>query len=239
MKIEVWLDFTCPFCYIAKKRFERAVEQFEFREVVDVSYKSYLLNPLVTKTLSMDANQALALHKDISVEEAKEIHHKIALMAFEDEISINFDQVQVTSTFHAHQLLKLISNKNEQKILSNAIYKAYFEEGKDISSIPLLIELGKQVGLSSDLIKKTLTSNLKQTEIEFDNDEAISYGITGVPFFVIDQTYSLSGAQKTEAFLEMLYRVYKRTVDDRRIRLSKTEYCVGDDCDYVPKIKKD
>lgn len=239
MKIEVWLDFTCPFCYIAKKRLEKAIDQFVYKGAIDVVYKSYLINPLLDKTIDIDANQALALHKDITIEEAIKIHDRIALTAFDEEIVINFDLVKTTSTIRAHQLLKLAKTSEDKKTLSNLLYRGYFELGEDIFDIKTLVKYGESIGLNEKDIIEVLSDNTLISAIEFDNDEAVSYGITGVPFFVIDQTYSLSGAQKTEVFKEMLYRVHEHTVQERKKKITKTEYCVGDDCDYVPKLKKE
>ena len=238
MKIEVWLDFTCPFCYLAKKRLENAINDFQFGSNVEVEYKSYLINPLVTKTLAIDAHQSLAVHKDISYEEAKLIHTKIALMGFEDGIIMNFGEVKPTTSKCAHKLSKLIKDNEKKAAFIDDIYKAYFELGEDISDYKVLLKYMKKIDFTENQIKEAYQSDRYLTDIKYDNDESVSYGITGVPFFVIDQTFSLSGAQKKEAFDEMLQQVYYANIQAVKEKHSKTEFCTGDDCDYVPKVKE-
>lgn len=227
MHIDIWLDFSCPFCYIGKKRFEDALKKLKKDSHVTISYKSYLLQPYITAEETQSSAEVLANHKDISVEEATNIQNRLAQMAFEDGIKMNFEDLIPTTTLFAHKILKEIHGQDQQTLFINAIYQSHFELGENIGSLEVLIKYGLLAGLTKERIIECYHSVAHNDAIQEDIIEAEKIGVKGVPFFVANHKYGLPGAQPTYVFLEMLEDLY---YEERPKNHSKTEYCVGDNC---------
>ena len=227
MHIDIWLDFSCPFCYIGKKRFEKALKTFKYQKEVTVSYKSYLLHPYMTIEKGFTSAEMLSKHKDITLDEANSIQDKVTKMAFEDDIVLAFDRLVPANTLHMHKLLKMIEDVNKQTHFINDIYQAYFEYGENIESLEILSKYGTKYGVDMFKIQQAYLSNDNLDLIKQDIDHAESIGVRGVPFFVTNHKYGMAGAQPTFVFLEMLEELYYESKPKNK---SKTEYCVGDHC---------
>jgi len=204
MKIEVWSDVVCPFCYIGKKKFETALANFEERNNVEFVWKSFQLNPNVKTNLDISLYEHLAESKGISVDQAKEMGGHAAQMASSVGLTMNFDKSVVANSFNSHRLIHFAKEKGLQHEMKERLFKAYFSEGNKIDDIEILISLGKEIGLNSEELKAVLESNKYADAVQADVQESQQLGVTGVPFFVFDRKYALSGAQDPAAFLETL-----------------------------------
>ena len=208
MKVEIWSDVMCPFCYIGKRRFENALQQFPFKDQIEIEWKSFQLNPNIKYEPGKNINQFLAEHKGISIERAKEMNDYVTNMAAAEGLRYNFDKAVVANSFDAHRFSHLAAKHGKGDAAEESLFKAYFTEGKNISDRDTLVELGENIGLNKEEVKQTLESNNYANEVQNDIAEAEALGIRGVPFFVLDRKYAVSGAQSADAFVQALERSF-------------------------------
>ena len=204
MKIEIWSDVMCPFCYIGKRRFESALAKFEHKEQVEIIWKSFQLNPQMVTDPQKNINQYLAEIKGWTLDQAESMNNRVTQMAAAEGLHYDFDKAIVANSFDAHRLIQLAKTHNKGDEAEERLFKAYFSEGKNTADRSTLIQLGTEIGLEKNEVVKMLEGNSFATEVQKDISEARQVGIDGVPFFLIDRTYGISGAQQTEIFLETL-----------------------------------
>jgi predicted DsbA family dithiol-disulfide isomerase len=209
MKIEIWSDFACPFCYIGKTKFEQALEKFEHKNEVEVVYKAYQLNPYAPKEMEGNAYEAFAKGHNMTAKEAKERFKMFEQNAKTVGLTYNYDIIQMTNTFDAHRLAKFANTKDLEEKLTSRLMKAYFTDGMNLSNIETLVSLAKEVGLDESEAKNVLESNQYKDEVQAQIDEARKVGVQGVPFFVINRKYGVSGAQQTEYFYQALQQIWQ------------------------------
>jgi predicted DsbA family dithiol-disulfide isomerase len=204
MKVEIWSDVVCPFCYIGKRRFEEALARFGGKEEVEIEWKSFQLNPQTVSNPNISSHQNLANHKGISVEQATDMANQVTEMASNVGLSFDFDKAVVANTFNAHRLLHFSKAHGKQNELKERLLKAYFEKGENIDDKASLITIAEEVGLDKQAVQDFLNSDELAMEVKADIHEAQSLSIHGVPFFVFNRKYGISGAQPVEAFLQTL-----------------------------------
>jgi predicted DsbA family dithiol-disulfide isomerase len=204
MKVEIWSDVVCPFCYIGKRRFEEALAKFGGKEEVEIEWKSFQLNPQTVSNPNISSHQNLANHKGISVEQATDMANQVTEMASNVGLSFDFDKAVVANTFNAHRLLHFSKAHGKQNELKERLLKAYFEKGENIDDKASLITIAEEVGLDKQAVQDFLNSDELAMEVKADIHEAQSLSIHGVPFFVFNRKYGISGAQPVEAFLQTL-----------------------------------
>ncbi len=209
MKVEIWSDVMCPFCYIGKRKFELALQQFTHHEKVEVEWKSYQLNPHVKTDAGKPVHQYLAERKGISIEEAKRMNEHVTNIAKEVGLIYDFDKAIVANSFDAHRLSHFAKLQGLQNKTEEALFAAYFTQGKNTADKDTLIQLGNHIGLDTEGVKEMLESDILSEEVKYDMDEAEKFGITGVPFFVFNRKYAVSGAQNSDVFLETLEKVWE------------------------------
>lgn len=234
MKIEVWSDFVCPFCYIGKRRLESALEQFPNRDQVEIEYKSFELDPNAQNYAGVSIHEALAKKYGMSVEEAKQANHGIGEQAKSVGLEYNFDTMKPTNTFDAHRLTKYAETIGKGKELTEQLLHAYFVEGKLISDRDTLVEIANSVDLTKEEVV-TVLEDQERYASEVRNEEMLAqqYGATGVPFFVINQKYSISGAQPTELFLSAINQVWEEEAPKPKLKKLGEELatvCTDDGC---------
>ncbi len=209
MKVEIWSDMVCPFCYMGKHRYEKALAQFAHRDDIEVIWHSFQLYPGMKKiTTKENAYQYLARVKGISLEQSKQMHASVVHMAQSDGLQYNFDKTTVANSYNAHRLLQMAKKHGHGSDAEEHIFKAYFTDGKDIDDIPTLTSIGVAIGLDKAAVEKMLHSNDFAAEVAADVKEAEQIGITGVPFFVFDRKYAVSGAQPVDTFVASLQRAH-------------------------------
>lgn len=204
MKIEVWSDYVCPFCYIGKRRLEEAIQKAELAGKVDVVYKAYELDPNAVATSDKSMVTALSEKYQMSIEEAKAMTANVEVQAQSVGLVYNFDKMTPANTFHAHRLAKFAEENDLGEEMTERLLRAYFIEGEKIGTYETLIALSEEVGLTKEQTTEMLHSEKYIDDVKKDIEEAGQIGVQGVPFFVINRKYALSGAQSTEAFIEAL-----------------------------------
>ena len=196
VKVEIWSDVVCPWCYIGKRRFEAAL--LRFPHPVEVEWKSFQLDPTAT-TAPAGAHVAhLAQKYGRSLGEAQQMVDGVTAAAAGEGLEFRLDQAQSGNTFDAHRLLQLAKDHGVQDALKERLDKAYFTEGEAIADHDTLLRLATEVGLPSDEVSQVLATDRFAADVRHDIAEARELGINGVPFFVIDRRYAVSGAQPAE-----------------------------------------
>ena len=211
MKIEIWSDVACPFCYIGKRRLEEALSTFEHKDKVEIEWKSYLLNPDMTTDADKTLNEYLAENKGWTKEYTQQVQGHVTAMAAEVGLEYHLDKAIPANTKQAHNLIQLAKTKGKGEEMEEILFKAYFTEGKNLDDTATLIEIGTTIGLSSDEIENTLKSKAFNSSIEKDIYEGIQIGVKGVPFFVFDNRYGISGAQPLEVFTRTLRQTHEES----------------------------
>ncbi len=202
--VEIWSDVACPFCYIGKRRFEQALAQFPGRDEVKVTWKSFQLAPDLVTDPSKSIYQYLAERKGWSIEQAREINQNVVRMAAASGLHYQMDKIVVTNTRNAHRLLQFAKQQGKGDALKEALLNAYFCEGKNTDDKNTLLALATEAGLSESESRDVLESNRFNDAVDADILEAQRIGVRGVPFFVFNRSFAISGAQESDAFLEGL-----------------------------------
>lgn len=210
MKIEIWSDFACPFCYIGKRRFENGLNKFEYKNNVEIIYRGFQLDFHAEKNSGKDIHAILSEKHGVTYAHAKVLNAEVAKQAEEVGLNYQFDTIIPTNTFDAHRLANFARENGKMKEITERILKAYFIESLDIGSIDTLVKLGEEVGLNTHATKLVLSSNRFSKEVREAKYEAEKLGISGVPFFIINNKYTISGAQSSELFLKTLESVWKK-----------------------------
>ncbi|WP_410221827.1 DsbA family protein [Pedobacter sp.] len=200
MKIEIWSDVMCPFCYIGKRHLETAMDKLPFKDKIDIEWKSYQLNPDYQNENHETVYDYLSRSKGMSVDQAKQMTAQVRNMASEAGLSIDFDRNIPANTFKAHQLIHFAVTKNLQNQAEEALFKAHFTEGKDVNDKGVLLDIASDLGLNRAEAEETLNKETFAEAVRYDIYESQQIGVRGVPFFVLDRKYALSGAQPVEAF---------------------------------------
>ena len=208
MKVDIWSDVMCPFCYIGKRRFEAALANFNHKEDIEVVWHSFQLDPGMTAQPGKDVYTYLAERKGISVEQSKQMHTGVVQMAAEAGLQYNFDKAVIANSFDAHRFAHLAKTKDLGEAAEEALFKAYFTDGKDISNFDTLAQLGKEIGLDAAEVKQALQTDAFANAVDEDIYHASQIGVRGVPFFVLNDKYAVSGAQPVETFAGALNQAW-------------------------------
>ncbi|MEB0263100.1 MULTISPECIES: DsbA family oxidoreductase [unclassified Mucilaginibacter] len=215
MKIEIWSDVMCPFCYIGKRRFEDALQQFAHKGEVEIEWKSFQLNPDMVTNPSVNINQYLADAKGWTLEYAQQMNNHVTEMAAEVGLTYHMDNAVVANSLKAHRFTHLAKKYNLGDAAEEALFKAYFTEGKNVDDTDTLAELGSAIGLNPDEVKQTLGTDAFIDDVKHDVAEAQYLGIQGVPFFVMNNKYGVSGAQAVPVFTQTLEKAFAEWNDEQ------------------------
>ncbi|MCK0112956.1 DsbA family oxidoreductase [Ornithinimicrobium sp. F0845] len=209
LKVDIWSDIACPWCYIGKRKFERAVERFaaDGREV-EVEYHSFELSPDTPVDFEGSTTEYLAERKGMPVEQVEQMLDRVTQIAGAVGLDYDFDKVVHTNTLRAHQLLHLAKAEGVQSAMKERLLQAYFVEGRHVGRAEDLADLAAEVGLDRQQVLDALESEEFLPDVRADIAQARTYGISGVPFFVVDQKYGISGAQETDTFVQALTQAW-------------------------------
>ncbi|TRZ41298.1 DsbA family oxidoreductase [Robertkochia solimangrovi] len=227
MKIEIWSDVVCPWCYIGKRRFEKALDTFEDKDKVTVIWKSFQLDPNTKTDPETFTLGHLAQKYGVTEQEAKQMMDNVSSAAAEEGLDYNLDKTTVTNTFRAHQLIHFAAAHGKQEEAKEKLLHAYFIETKNLDDTSTLLEIGREIGLDPQKLVDALTSEKYSHEVRNDQLTAGKLGIKSVPFFVFDRKYGVSGAQSPEVFLQSLQTSFKEWEDQHKQTLSVIE---GESC---------
>ena len=210
MKIEIWSDIMCPFCYIGKRHFEAALKNSPNKQHIEIEWHSFQLDPTIPSTFEKRENvyEYLAKRKGISYEQSENMHVRIIQMAKDARLTYNFDKAIVANSFDAHKLIQLAKTKGLGDEAEERLFLAYFTQGKDFGNHSTLVELGKEIGLTETEITLALESDEFAYKVKQDIQEAQTIGVKGVPFFVFNRKYAVSGAQPISVFEETLEKSF-------------------------------
>lgn len=202
IKVDIWSDIACPWCYIGKRKFEAGVA--EFGEHVEVEYHAYELAPETPEEVEGTALQNFVERKGVPLEQAKEMFDRVIGVAKQVGLNYDYESLQSTNTIRAHELLHYAKSKGRQVDMKERLLKAFFIEGLHVGRIESLADLAAEIGLDREDVVRALTSREFLPAVDADKAMATEFGIQGVPFFVIDGKYGISGAQDPAVFVEAL-----------------------------------
>jgi len=210
IKVDVWSDIACPWCYIGKRKFEAGAEGFDGE--VEVTYHSFELAPDTPVDFDGSELDFLAQYKGMSPEQVKPMLDRVTDIAKDVGLDYDYDALQHTNTIKAHQLIHFAKAHGKQLEAKERLLKAYFVEGRHVGRTDDLADLAEEIGLDRAQAKRALENDEYLDDVRADQQQAIGYGIRGVPFFVIDGKYGVSGAQEAKTFTEVLNKVKEEQV---------------------------
>ncbi len=215
MKVEIWSDIMCPFCYIGKRNYESALAQTGFADEIQTEWHSFQLDPSLPETAMPAGNiyQYLAERKGMDIATARRMHDELTLRAAESGLTYNFDRSVIANSFKAHTLIQFAKTKGLDDATEEALFKAYFTDGKDVSDTATLVALAVEAGLDANEAAAALEDDTYRYAVSQDLAEARQIGISGVPFFVLNRRYAVSGAQPADSFAAALEKSYREWKD--------------------------
>ena len=230
LHVEIWSDIACPWCYIGKRRFEKALASFAQRQAVEVTWRSFELNPSAPKEQREGSYvERLAKKYRTSTREAEAMISRLTDVAKAEGLEFDFDIIQPGNTFDAHRLLQLAQAHRLGDAVKERLFRAYFCEGEAISDSATLLRLSAETGLETNLAREVLNGDSYTDEVRQDEASARELDINGVPFFVVAQRYGVSGAQPPEVLLQALEQA-QRAVTEPEPHDSEGALCGPDGC---------
>ena len=204
MNVEIWSDIACPWCYVGKRRFEAALERFEHRDQVQVTWRSFELDPSAPHERPESGAEHLASKYGTTVEDARAMEDRMTSVAAGDGLDFRFDKLRLGNTFDGHRIVHLAKQHGRQDAMEERLMRAYLTEGQLIADHEVLQRLAVEVGLPEDEVREVLATERFADEVRDDERTAASLGIHAVPFFVVDRKIAASGAQPPEVLLQLL-----------------------------------
>lgn len=231
MKIEIWSDVMCPFCYIGKRNFETALEQFEDKENIEVVWKSFQLDPTIPEVANESQEDYLMKRKGMGSEQVRGMLANVTEMAKQAGLEYHLDKSVMANSQKAHQLIQFAKTKNLGNEMEERLFRAFFTEGKNIADVEILAQLGQDIGLDESELRAAFTDEKYKYLVSQDIQEAQNIGVKGVPFFVFDRKYGISGAQPPRAFLETLtksFTEWRKSNPEINLEISQGQSCTTD-----------
>lgn len=228
MKVEIWSDVVCPWCYIGKRRFEKALARFAHRAQVEIVWRSFELDPTAPQVSTETVNEILARKYNMSQQQVAATTANVTALAAKEGLEYHLDNAKRSNTFDAHRLIHLAAAHGLQPAAKERLLQAYFTEGLTLGDSETLVQLGTEIGLPADEVREALAGDAYAEAVRADEQRAAMLGISGVPFFVIDEKYGVSGAQETALLLKVLEQVWSET---RPLTLLNTEADETANCD--------
>lgn len=235
VKIEIWSDFICPYCYIGKTNLEIALKKANVIDDVKIEYKSFRLGPFESKDTD-SFYRVLMNRNNKTLDEIKTLTNKISEQAKQIGITIHFDRMKYADTLNAHRLTKYAESFGKEKDVVNLIYKKYFTDNENIGHKQVLINIAQEIGLDTEEVDALLCLNKYAKSVKLDEELAKEIGIEGVPFFIFNEEYAITGAQSVDVFLQVIEELTKEESvngkwNDSTGGYCKTTYCIGEECD--------
>ncbi len=218
LRIDVWSDLVCPWCYLGKQRLKTALARFDVtrrgpqpacaphREEVEVVWRAFELDPSAPAILDdgLSYRERLAKKYGITVERAEQMTERVAQLGAAEGLEYRFDRIRRGNTFNAHRLVRWAAERGAQDALTERLFRAYMTEGEPIGDSETLVRLASEAELDGEQARHVLGTDAYASEVRADEDEARAIGVTGVPFFVLAGRYAMSGAQPTDVLLQAL-----------------------------------
>ncbi|MGW0949206.1 DsbA family oxidoreductase [Streptomyces sp. NPDC002623] len=207
--IDVWSDIMCPFCYIGDTLLAQALEKFPHGSDVEIRYHSYQLMPHLPTDRGVDLNEILSKERGFPKAQAKAMNAQVSARAAQIGLDFRLDSAIAINTRAAHRLIYFAESQGRQHDMVQRLFRAYFTDGLNVGDHDALAGLAAEIGLDRSAAREALDTGAFDAEVDADVRHAGQLGITGVPFFVFDGQYAVSGAQPVEAFLQALDVAWK------------------------------
>lgn len=227
LTLDIWSDMLCPFCFIGKRNLDKALAQFPHAADIDIRWHSYQLAPNLEYNPNKDAHQALADHKGMPYETAKQLNTQVAQMAAQAGITFDLDTMKWANSLPAHHLLQWAKTQDKAHEMEERLFEAVFVKGENISDSQQLIDIAKELGLSEADAKQAITTEAFTEAVQEDIRNAQYVGLRGVPHFVVNEEAAFSGALPPESFLQVLTQYHEKWKMNQHPSVNIT----GESCD--------
>ena len=213
MKVEIWSDIACPWCYIGRRRFEKALDQFAHHAEVEVIWRIYQLDPNAPLDYAGSVNDLLVQRYGMSGEKAELTHIRVTDLAAQEGLDYHLENAHPVNSLDAHRLIHLAAHHQLQGEMKERLQKAYFTEGMVVSDPDTLVQLALEVGLDPDETRQMLASSDYTAAVQADILRGQAFGCDGVPYFIFDEKYAVSGAQPVKLFLSAFERAWAESIN--------------------------
>ncbi|WP_437976999.1 DsbA family oxidoreductase [Sorangium sp. So ce295] len=232
LRVDVWSDIACPWCYVGKRRLEAALARFPHRDAVEVVWRAFELDPSAKRVLGTEVSYAgrLAKKYGVPVAKAEAMIRQMTEVGAADGLDLRFDKVRAGNTFDAHRVLHLAAERGVQDAVKERLLRGYMTEGEAIGEPEVLARLAGEAGLDPEEVRAALASDAHASEVRADEAEARAIGVTGVPFFAFGGRYGVSGAQPAEALLGVLQKTWDEAAGAPEQALPEGAACGPDGC---------
>jgi predicted DsbA family dithiol-disulfide isomerase len=214
MQVEIWSDVVCPWCYLGKRRFERALSDFDHRDDVQVVYRSFELDPAAPTDVTTPTVERLADKYGMSPAQARRAQREMEERAAGDGLTFRMGSLRSGNTRDAHRLIQLAKDRGRQAEMVERLHRAYFTDEDSVFDHDALARLAVEAGLDRDDVAKVLASDAYSDHVDTDEAMAHAIGATGVPLFVIDRKYGISGAQPPATIIQVLEQAWREAEPD-------------------------
>lgn len=228
MKVDIWSDIRCPFCYIGKHAFDKALAEFPHRKEIEVVWHSFELDPSLKTQPELSLYDYIGALKGLSREDVAEMHVRVSDMGESVGVSFDFERAVVANSLHGHRLIQFAKKQGLADKVEEALFEAYFTKGVNIDDQEVLVKMGTETGLEETELRAQLFSDALTTEVRADEHRAASLGIRGVPFFIFNDKYAVSGAQAPAVFLTTLETAWKEFEKENTLTVIEGESCTPD-----------
>jgi len=228
MKIEIWSDVMCPFCYIGKRNFEKALEQFPDKDKLQVEWKSFQLDPSIPEVQKDNYTDYLVKSKGMPKNQVVGMLQNVTNNAKSAGLDYDFDKAIMVNSLKAHRVIQFAKTRGLGEEAEEFFFKAFFTEGENIADDATLIKIGNDIGLTEENVNVALSDDKYLEMVHQDIQEARTIGVQGVPFFVFDRKYAVSGAQPPQAFLQTLeksFAEWREANPEIKIEVTKGQSC--------------
>ena len=209
MHVEIWSDIACPWCYVGKRRFEAALAGFPHRSAVTVTWRSFELDTRAPRQHDVPQPELLARKYGMTLADANSMNARMTEAAASEGLTFRLDLVKVGNTFDAHRLLHFAAAHGKRAALGERFFAAYLGEGAALGDIETLVLLTGDVGLDPAQVRAVLSGDEYASAVRADEAEAQEIGVTGVPYFLLDRRYGISGAQGPEVLRGALEQAWE------------------------------
>ena len=217
IKLDIWSDIACPWCYIGKRKLEAAIDEFHVKHpsvIFDIEYHSYLLNPDMPIDYEGSQRDYLAEHKGLDPATVERMSQRVTDIASSVGLNYDLEHQIMTNTSLAHAALHFAKAQGKQVQFKERLMKAHFVEAKHVGRLEAIVALGEEIGLDAAALREALVSGQFLGAVGADLEQAAAYGVTGVPFFVIDSKYGVSGAQDSAVFVDAFEQILAESQRD-------------------------
>ena len=229
MKVEIWSDIACPWCFVGKRRFEKALAAFPERDALDIVWRSFELDPQAPTRQDRPSVELLASKYRMAPSQAQGMLDNMTATGAGEGIEFRFDRSISGNTFDAHRLIHFAATHDKRAEMVECLFRAYFTEGEAMGDRPTLARLAADIGLDATAVTAMLDSDAYAADVRADEARAQQFGITGVPFFAIDEKYGVSGAQTAEIIVQALQQALSES-DPVVITAPSGDACDDDTC---------